>query len=132
MSEYRDIEDMIEVLDIAIIRQETEEQFFQRSANASTSEFSRTMFSQISEELAAYVKTLEERREKLAIALNDLKAKGSVGTAMGNYITVDPVCSMPIGEKCNYTSVYKGKEYRFCTEDCKKAFDIDPEKYIKT
>jgi YHS domain-containing protein len=132
MSEYRDLEDMIEVLNIAIIRQETEEQFFRRSSNASTSEFSRTMFSRISEELAAYVKTLEERREKLAIALNDLKAKGDIGTATGNFITVDPVCSMPISEKCNYTSVYKGKEYRFCTEDCKKAFDIDPEKYVKT
>jgi YHS domain-containing protein len=132
MSEHRDIEDMIEVLNIAIIRQETEEQFFRRSANASTSDFSRTMFARISGELSAYIKTLEERKEKLTAALKDLKVKGSTGTAFGNYVAMDPVCSMPITLECNYTSVYKGKEYRFCTDDCKKAFDIDPEKYIKT
>ena len=133
MSEYRDLEEMIEVLNVAIARQEAEEQFFRRSAKASTSEFSRTIFSEISEELTTYVNTLEKRREKLSSALNDLKSKGSIRINIEGNLTVDPVCSMPVEkDKCNYISNFKGKEYRFCTKDCKKAFDIAPEKYIKT
>lgn len=43
----------------------------------------------------------------------------------------DPVCKMII-EKQNAISVleYKGETYYFCSEDCKEAFQKDPEKYI--
>jgi YHS domain-containing protein len=29
------------------------------------------------------------------------------------------------------TSEYKGQAYYFCAPGCKKAFDMDPEKYVK-
>ena len=44
----------------------------------------------------------------------------------------DPVCGMEVKEKAAAaTSTYKGKTYYFCALGCKKAFDNDPEKYLK-
>jgi len=45
---------------------------------------------------------------------------------------IDPVCQMEVDEKkATATSEYKGKKYYFCAVGCKKAFDKDPEKYLK-
>ncbi|MFW6151208.1 MAG: YHS domain-containing protein [Chloroflexota bacterium] len=45
----------------------------------------------------------------------------------------DPVCGMEVNEKrAAATSQYKGKTYYFCAPGCKKAFDADPEKYLKS
>lgn len=45
----------------------------------------------------------------------------------------DPVCGMDVDEKkAAATSEYKGKTIYFCAVGCKKAFDKDPEKYIKS
>ena len=44
----------------------------------------------------------------------------------------DPMCGMDVDEKtAKWTSEYKGKKYYFCAVGCKKAFDKDPEKYLK-
>ncbi|MFH0768637.1 MAG: YHS domain-containing protein [Chloroflexota bacterium] len=43
----------------------------------------------------------------------------------------DPVCKMKVSEECQIRSTYKGKEYHFCSKDCKKAFDIAPDKYVE-
>ena len=44
----------------------------------------------------------------------------------------DLVCGMTLNpEMAEGTSEYKGKKYYFCSEKCKKAFDKDPEKYVK-
>ncbi len=44
----------------------------------------------------------------------------------------DPVCNMEVDEKkAAAKSEYKGKSYYFCAVGCKKAFDKDPEKYLK-
>lgn len=44
----------------------------------------------------------------------------------------DPVCGMKVDEnKATATFQYKGKTYYFCALGCKKAFDADPEKYLK-
>jgi Cu+-exporting ATPase len=43
----------------------------------------------------------------------------------------DPVCGMEVQNEGKITSNYKGKEYQFCSEDCKKAFELAPEKYVK-
>lgn len=75
MSEYRDLEDMIEVLNIAIARQETEEQFFRRSAKQSTNDASKALFTEIADELKEYVKSLERRRLKFIDLINDLNDK---------------------------------------------------------
>ncbi len=45
---------------------------------------------------------------------------------------IDPVCHMDVNEKTAAAkSEYKGKTYYFCAVGCKKAFDKDPEKYLK-
>jgi YHS domain-containing protein len=45
---------------------------------------------------------------------------------------IDPVCKMKVDEgKAAATSEYKGQKYSFCAVGCKKAFDKDPEKYLK-
>lgn len=43
----------------------------------------------------------------------------------------DPVCGMEIDPKeAAGKSEYKGQTYYFCSPDCKKAFDKEPEKYM--
>ncbi len=42
----------------------------------------------------------------------------------------DPVCGMEVDQKKNPpTSMYQGKQYAFCGQNCKKMFDQNPEKY---
>ena len=44
----------------------------------------------------------------------------------------DPVCGMEVDEKkAAATSEHEGKTYYFCALGCKKAFDENPEKYLK-
>jgi Cu+-exporting ATPase len=44
----------------------------------------------------------------------------------------DPVCGMEVNEKkAAGKSEYKGKVYYFCAPGCKKAFDENPQKYVK-
>ncbi len=39
----------------------------------------------------------------------------------------DPVCGMQIDPKnAAATSEYKGETYYFCSDSCKKKFDLDP------
>jgi len=47
-------------------------------------------------------------------------------------MAIDPVCKMEVEEgKEVASSEYKGKKYYFCAVGCKKAFDRDPEKYLR-
>ncbi|MFH0768636.1 MAG: hypothetical protein V1932_03595 [Chloroflexota bacterium] len=76
MQENRNMRDMIEVLSIAIVREQTEEDFFRRSAKASTSKVAADLYLEIAEELAEHRRNLETRKQKLEGALKDLlKAK---------------------------------------------------------
>ena len=44
----------------------------------------------------------------------------------------DPVCGMEVDEKkAAAKSEYMGKTYYFCAPGCKKAFDENPEKYLR-
>ena len=44
----------------------------------------------------------------------------------------DPVCGMDVDPKTAAgSSEYKGQKYYFCSVGCKKAFDQEPEKYVK-
>ena len=46
-------------------------------------------------------------------------------------IVEDPVCGMEVNiETAPARSVYEGQTYYFCSQDCKEAFDKDPEEYI--
>ena len=45
----------------------------------------------------------------------------------------DPVCGMDIDPKTAAgKSEYQGQMYYFCSVGCKKAFDKEPHKYVKT
>ncbi|MDT7902148.1 MULTISPECIES: YHS domain-containing protein [Acidianus] len=44
---------------------------------------------------------------------------------------IDPVCGMEVDENSQYKTMYKGKVYYFCSPHCMKAFQKDPEKYLK-
>ena len=45
----------------------------------------------------------------------------------------DPVCGMKISKKtAAATSDYTDKTFYFCAQGCKKKFDEDPLKYVKT
>ncbi len=65
MSDFHDIEKMLEILDLAIARQEAEEQFFRRSAQASTSEVARSLFNELADSIKNFVFDLEKRKQKL-------------------------------------------------------------------
>jgi len=44
----------------------------------------------------------------------------------------DPVCLMQIDpEDAVAHEDYQGQRYHFCTENCQKAFQQDPERYAK-
>jgi len=44
----------------------------------------------------------------------------------------DPVCGMDVDPKTAAgKSEYKGQTYYFCSSGCKRAFDREPEKYLK-
>jgi rubrerythrin len=72
MSESANLRAIIDVLTIAIGREEWEEQFFRRSAEASTYEVAKTMFSEIADECAGHREDLEKRKEKLEETLKEL------------------------------------------------------------
>ncbi len=43
----------------------------------------------------------------------------------------DPVCDMEVDENsAAATTQYAGDTYYFCSEECKRRFDMDPEKYV--
>jgi P-type Cu+ transporter len=43
----------------------------------------------------------------------------------------DPVCQMEVDEKtAAASSQYRGETFYFCSQDCKKRFDADPERYV--
>ena len=41
----------------------------------------------------------------------------------------DPVCKMDIDEG-SATADYEGDRYYFCSEECKRRFSADPERYV--
>jgi YHS domain-containing protein len=47
-------------------------------------------------------------------------------------MAIDPICKMMVdGKTAKFTSVYNGKTYYFCAPGCKKAFDVNPEQYVR-
>lgn len=45
---------------------------------------------------------------------------------------LDPVCGMEVDPtRSAFKVVYKGKVYYFCSSHCKRAFESDPEKYLR-
>jgi len=47
-------------------------------------------------------------------------------------MTKDPVCGRQVDEKTATAKLnYKGREYQFCSQDCKRQFDQHPESYVQ-
>lgn len=45
---------------------------------------------------------------------------------------IDPVCGMQVNQQnAAGWSAHQGKTFYFCSEDCKKRFDQDPEPYVQ-
>jgi P-type Cu+ transporter len=67
-----------------------------------------------------------------SLRLRRFKATGLSDDKGGEQMAIDPVCKMEVDEaQAAATSEYNGKKYYFCAVGCKKAFDQDPEKYLK-
>jgi YHS domain-containing protein len=48
-------------------------------------------------------------------------------------MTTDPVCGMRIDEKeSEFQTQFAGRKYFFCSEDCRKEFENEPEEYLET
>ncbi|HET9308287.1 MAG TPA: YHS domain-containing protein [Candidatus Sulfotelmatobacter sp.] len=48
-------------------------------------------------------------------------------------MTKDPVCGMQVDENnSQYKAQYGGKQYNFCSADCKKKFEQQPEQYARS
>jgi YHS domain-containing protein len=55
--------------------------------------------------------------------------------------TIDPVCGMRVATisqmiispslRAKLVTTYEGKDYHFCAEACRRAFEKNPEKYLK-
>jgi len=46
---------------------------------------------------------------------------------------IDPICGMQVDEKtAQFKTEYKGNTYYFCSAGCKKTFESEPEKYLKS
>jgi membrane fusion protein, copper/silver efflux system len=59
----------------------------------------------------------------------------AAGQGIYGAMSLDLVCGMEVDElrakATGKTSVYRGKTYYFCAEDCKEQFDKEPGKYLK-
>ena len=50
----------------------------------------------------------------------------------GNKMATDPVCGMTVQEKdAPVRTMYAGKNYYFCSNDCFQKFNANPRKYAK-
>lgn len=48
-------------------------------------------------------------------------------------MALDPVCGMQVDERsAAATSEYQGQTYYFCAPGCKRAFDQNPEEFLKS
>ncbi len=48
-------------------------------------------------------------------------------------MAIDPVCGMTVDEKtAQFKMDYKGATYYFCAPGCKKVFEEQPDKYLKS
>ena len=72
MTTKKDLEAMIEAISVTIVREESEEQFYRRSASGSTSQAAKDLFIEIAEQVEKHRMNLEHRRDKLFKDLEDL------------------------------------------------------------
>ncbi|PYX50128.1 MAG: hypothetical protein DMG79_06750 [Acidobacteria bacterium] len=48
-------------------------------------------------------------------------------------MTTDPVCGMKVDDKNpEFQAMFAGKKYTFCSEECRKTFEQQPDEYVQT
>jgi Cu+-exporting ATPase len=53
--------------------------------------------------------------------------------SQGGIMTTDPVCGMKVDEKrSEFQTQFAGKKYSFCSENCKREFEADPDEFVET
>jgi YHS domain-containing protein len=56
---------------------------------------------------------------------------GDSDFARGGRMAIDPVCGMRVEEKkAELQTQFAGKKYFFCSEECRKEFESEPDEYI--
>jgi YHS domain-containing protein len=62
-----------------------------------------------------------------------VEAEGTIFPIRRGYMTTDPVCGMRIDEQeSEFQTMFAGRKYFFCSEDCRKEFESEPEEYLET
>ena len=47
-------------------------------------------------------------------------------------MTKDPVCGKQLDEKTAPARInYQGRDYQFCSQDCKSQFETHPQRYVQ-
>ena len=47
-------------------------------------------------------------------------------------MATDPVCGMTVDPKtASHTATHEGRTYYFCAPGCKRAFEANPQQYVK-
>ena len=47
-------------------------------------------------------------------------------------MTMDPVCGMRVDERsAEFQTQFAGRKYFFCSEECRKEFEADPDEYLE-
>jgi YHS domain-containing protein len=50
----------------------------------------------------------------------------------GGIMTSDPVCGMKVDDNRNeFHTQFAGKKYFFCSEECRKEFEAEPDAYVE-
>jgi YHS domain-containing protein len=48
-------------------------------------------------------------------------------------MAIDPVCGMEVDErKPEFQTQFAGRKYFFCSEECRKEFENQPEEFVET
>ena len=48
-------------------------------------------------------------------------------------MTKDPVCGMKVDEnRSEFHTQFAGKKYFFCSDECRKEFEAEPDAYVET
>ena len=71
--DLRDLRDMIEIINTTIEINAKEEEFYRRSAAASSREGTKDLFLEIADEIAQFLNALRARRQNLWSVLDDLE-----------------------------------------------------------
>jgi YHS domain-containing protein len=68
--------------------------------------------------------------KKLVLALSLLGGLGCTINGGATWDLKDPVCGVTcVGDKCEQET-FRGKQFYFCSQECRKRFDRDPDQYL--